>query len=175
MRDKFWKICLPNLAWHGIIHAKSNGNTCFIMIIFNILSVFFILLLISISDFYTFRIPDVFLSYMLMFQIISDIQIWDSFDIAYRFVSSLLVFLLFFGVWKLYGKMGFGDVKLAVVLSYVFGFVFFFSAFLVAALLCLIVNVVWKHMALFSKKRFPLAPYMSAGCLINIMISRMLI
>lgn len=134
-----------------------------------------ILLLISIIDFYTFRIPDVFLSYILMFQIISDIRIWDSFDIAYRFVSALLVFILFFGVWKFYGNMGFGDVKLAVVLSYVFGFVFFFSAFLVAALLCLIVNVVWKHMALFSKNRFPLAPYMSAGCLINIIISRMLI
>lgn len=141
----------------------------------NIVTVFLILLLISIIDFYTFRIPDILLSYILMFQITFDIGIWDPFDIVYRFVSALLVLVLFYSVWRFYGNMGFGDVKFVAVLAYVFGFFFFFSSFLLATVLCLLIHITRNKISLLSRKRFPLAPYLTAGCLINSIISRMLI
>lgn len=130
----------------------------------NILAIFSILILISVIDLRTFRIPDVLLSYILLFGVCADIAQWDQVSITYRILSACFVLFAFIAVQKVFGSFGFGDVKLVAVLTYVFGLLDFLSAFLISAVVFLFAYCITARRLRWPiKTKIPFAPFLLAG------------
>ena len=141
-------------------------------IIFNFLiliSIFAVILLISIYDLKHFIIPDSFLFFLFIFSflylLISNLPIFQSFlSSLILALPFLLIFLISKGAW-----FGFGDVKLAAFLGLFLGFpkivVALYVAFLTGAFVSLILIVLGKKKLRGST--VPFGPFMVIGTILT--------
>ena len=119
--------------------------------------------LIAVIDVKTYRIPDLLL---VCFAAVMAILYRDDPLIMLRLFSSLTALLIFGAVFITTGGMGLGDVKYAVVLGYILNLDRLVPAFLISALLALMVYT--AGMLLFRWKkivRIPFAPFLSCGAI----------
>jgi prepilin signal peptidase PulO-like enzyme (type II secretory pathway) len=126
--------------------------------------------LICAVDLKTRRIPDVLLILWGLFMLLVNLCTQSAPMWEHLALGSLL-FLLFYGLFRFTGALGFGDVKFAGLLGYALTFeqafvMCFFSAFL--CLLVYIPGVLWYHWDRSAK--LPFAPFLGAGAMVAVII-----
>ncbi|MDL2228720.1 A24 family peptidase [Treponema sp. OttesenSCG-928-L16] len=126
------------------------------------------LLLISLIDGRTCRIPDILLVSLLGVLLFFDRSEGNSFFID-RGMAALVNFCLFLFIFYRTGGLGFGDVKYAAVLGYALGFEKSLGALMCAASAGLLIYVMgmgffrWEH-----GTRIPFAPFLSFGAICSV-------
>ena len=123
---------------------------------------------IAIIDLKTFRIPDALLAFFALFLVITEGNQPYMLLIG-RLAAAMLAFFLFAILW-LYSKgIGFGDVKYAAVLGFLLGYERLIQAFLITAVLGIIIYLAGIILYRWPKTtKIPFAPFMSAGAIISI-------
>lgn len=128
------------------------------------------LVIISICDIRTKRIPDILTAIFFFILLFSDILSSPS-SISGKILCGLFFFVLFF-ITAMFSKgLGMGDIKLAAVIGYCIGYletsVVFICACATGIVFCFIVY-------LFRKKKIilPFAPFVTAGYVIEQVVSK---
>ena len=98
-----------------------------------VIFLFLFLILISVADIRFYKIPDSLL--LSLFALLVSLDVKTDFNnILIHIASAILMFLIFFLIYKTVGGLGFGDVKFVGVLSYAMDFKIGVYAFLIASL-----------------------------------------
>ena len=86
-----------------------------------VIFLFLFLILISVADIRFYKIPDSLL--LSLFALLVSLDVKTDFNnILIHIASAILMFLIFFLIYKTVGGLGFGDVKFVGVLSYAMDF-----------------------------------------------------
>ena len=125
-------------------------------------------LIISVIDAKTFKIPN----YLLFpcFLLLLTFDIWNStnFRLFFFYITSAFIcFLIFYLIYRFRGGIGFGDVKYAAFLGYALGLEKSCSAFLFTALAAITVYAIGIGVFGWSKSaKLPFAPFLGFGVLL---------
>ncbi len=125
-------------------------------------------LLISYIDFRKYIIPDTLLVILLSLLLSYDILLMRS-RIYMAFAAAVISFFMFFCIYRMYGGLGFGDVKFSAVLGYALGIPLLFVAFVLSSFLGIVYAAVCKKA---KKTKIPFAPFLSLGALMTLIINR---
>ena len=128
-------------------------------------------IVIAAIDFKKYRIPDILLlSFALVMIIIEGRQPFES--LVVRLLTAAFSFLLFGAVWYYTRGIGLGDVKYAALLGYLLGVDRIVQAFIITAILGMIVYFAGIKLFNWQKtKKIPYAPFLSAGAVISLFIN----
>ena len=126
------------------------------------------ILIISVIDAKTFKIPN----YLLFpcFLLLLTLDIWNSTNFRSFFshiTSAFIWFLIFYLIYLFRGGIGFGDVKYAAFLGYTLGLEKSCSAFLFTALAAITVYTIGIGVFGWSKSsKLPFAPFLGFGVML---------
>ena len=123
---------------------------------------------IAIFDVITYRIPDILLIFFaLVMIIIGGSQPHTT--LILNLTAASVAFLLFGTVWYFSHGIGLGDVKYAALLGYLLGPERLALAFIITALLGIIIYSLGILLFHWPKtKKIPYAPFLSAGAIISL-------
>lgn len=124
-----------------------------------------LLCVIAVIDLVSYRIPDVLVAMLFVCALIFDV-IKNPKGLVMSFTASCIVFLIFYLVYRIFGGIGFGDVKLAACIAYVFGFFDSLFICLVACITGIIFFIIDKFFGSKRLKRLPFAPFIFIGALV---------
>lgn len=135
--------------------------------------VYSVLLLISVSDIRGQIIPDILVILLAIGAVLSDVLTGRA-GILNRFVLFAVVFLFLFLIRYFTHGLGFGDVKLCSVISYIGGFWVFLISLFTA---CILGICAFGIFSLHKKgiRRVPFAPFVSVGFLAGQAVERFLL
>jgi len=123
---------------------------------------------IAMVDLTTYRIPDALLVSFVIIFVIAEKGQPHAFFVA-RFATAVLSFFLFGIIWFHTKGMGFGDVKYAAVLGYVLGFERLIPAFIITAVLGMLIYLTGIFLFRWPQTtKIPFAPFMSAGAILAV-------
>ena len=127
---------------------------------------------ISIIDAKKFIIPDILVCGIFLFSMGMDFA-FDKANILSRICFSVLIFLIFFFIYKIKKGLGFGDVKYISALSYGFGFFPCVTGCILASVLGILYFGIKKLKGVYITK-IPYAPFLSAGVIVSYFSGRCL-
>ena len=131
---------------------------------YTVIIVFFCFL-IAAHDLLTYRIPDSLLVIFLLLTLFSDGSLMNE-NLTLRLIISAFVLFLFSAIWYFTQGIGLGDVKYASLLGFLLAPVYIIKAFIVTALLGVIIYFIGILIFRWSNTiRIPYAPFLSAGAI----------
>lgn len=126
------------------------------------------LTLISFIDIQTYKIPNILLFLYLITILVFNIFFLSKF-LLFNFLSSILIFFLFFLIYKFFGGLGFGDVKLVSLISFSIGFFHSVFAIFIATVFSIITLMFLRKQGV---EKIPFAPFLSLGTLFSFFLNR---
>lgn len=127
---------------------------------------FLYLLVISICDIATLKIPNFITAITFVVIFVLDIIYFPK-NIPMNLLCACLFFLLFFIILFITKGLGYGDLKVAALIGYCTGFFKTLAIFIYASMLGMLffifVKIYWKNKI----KKIPFAPFIAAGYVIS--------
>lgn len=123
---------------------------------------------ISIIDCRKYIVPDILVVLLFVLMVTHDL-LFNRTHIPFAVLATLASFCLFFCIYRMYGGLGFGDVKLSVALGYSLGFPLEFVAFSCASILAIVYAVAFLRNKSRSF-RISFAPFLSAGAALMVLV-----
>ncbi len=123
------------------------------------------LLIISIIDCKKFIIPDLILIIFFVTMLVFDLFTGKE-SIIGHVVEALIMFLIFWFIYRFAGGLGFGDVKFAGCITYTFGFISSIYICLVASITGLVFFGVNRVIGMKKVEKIPFAPFLTVGCIV---------
>jgi Flp pilus assembly protein protease CpaA len=124
--------------------------------------------LIGIIDILSLKIPDFLLAGLFLSLIIIDVLNHSYMILFVSLLSAIVLFALFFFMFRFFGGMGFGDVKYAGVIGYALGFQKALYACLLASIMGILFFFIIHFISRYKRKqiikhkeKIPFAPFLS--------------
>jgi leader peptidase (prepilin peptidase)/N-methyltransferase len=159
---------ITGLTFFLVYFFKLEQSTVRLIFIFLFV---YLLIVLSIIDLYTFRLPDALVFPLIFLSLISSLVTHIPVFIN-GFLGALIISIMFFSISVFFPKaMGFGDVKLVAALGLFLGIPYVFMAIFLA---CFLGAAIGGIRILVSKKGIkdpiPFGPFLAAGSILSIIL-----